>query len=282
MRLRGWWISALAIAGAAAFAMLWSAGAAFASGAVVSTCDYSHLQAAIASADGGQITFACSGTITVPGAVVVPSGQTVWLDGSGESVTLSGGFASRVFDVEGGSLKLAALTVSDGRVFGDFGTVGSNGADGDPNGTLDGSDASPGGPGVSATGGAIFVAAGSTVELTAATLRNNEVTGGGGGAGGSGGAGVEATGSKTDGRGGAGAAGGAGGDGLGGAIYNAGTLTVTQCVFLQDQAVAGGGGAGGAGGSVQADADAGGNGGAGGAGGGAARVAAGRSSTRVP
>ena len=47
---------------------------------------------------------------------------------------------------------------------------------------------------------------------------------------------------RQDGNGGSGAAGGTGGDGLGGAIYNAGTLTVDQCVFLQDQAVAGGGG----------------------------------------
>ena len=109
-------VCALAIAGAAAFTIMWSAPAAFASGAVVSTCDYPHLQAAIASADGGQVTFACSGTITVQQTIVVPSGQTVWLDGSGESVAISGGFANRVFDVEAGTLKLVALTVSDGRV----------------------------------------------------------------------------------------------------------------------------------------------------------------------
>jgi hypothetical protein len=68
------------------------------------------LQAALAG--GGTVTFACSGTIVVP-EIDISSGTTT-LNGTGQSVTLSGNNANRVFNVSGGTLNLQNLTIAHG------------------------------------------------------------------------------------------------------------------------------------------------------------------------
>ncbi len=157
------------------------------------------------------------------------------------------------------------------------GTGGKSGAGGD------------GGDGGDGQGGAIYNAAGATLTITASTFVGDGATGGGGGhageagvggAGGDGGRGGEgAMGSEgnygaggtgkvggaggpggTGGDAGDGGSGGAGGSGQGGAIYNAGTLSVSDTTFLEDGAQGLFGGAGG-------DSDFGGPGGEGGIGG---------------
>ncbi len=136
---------------------------------------------------------------------------------------------------------------------GDTGGAAPNGADGNANGP--------------AEGGALLVDAGATVTLTDDTFNNNEAygqEGGDGGAGGFGGYGGSGgtdgtTASASDGNGGNGGAGGNGGTGgyggnggnaEGGAIYNAGDLTVTGTTFSNNNATGGAGGWGGNGGGA--------------------------------
>jgi hypothetical protein len=88
-------------------------------GGVVTDCsDYNApggLGAAVATS--GVVTFACSGTIVVPAEIeVLASNSPLTIDGTGQSVTLSGGGASRVLRVAAnGVLTLRNLTVRDGR-----------------------------------------------------------------------------------------------------------------------------------------------------------------------
>jgi hypothetical protein len=82
---------------------------------VVSTCDETHLRAALAG--GGTVTFTCSGTITLTaangGAISISSNTKI--DGTGQNVTISGGNAVQVFMVpKGVKLKLNQLTISGG------------------------------------------------------------------------------------------------------------------------------------------------------------------------
>src|SRR4051794_7118069 len=157
------------------------------SGSQVTVCDYSHLTAAIDAAAGGTVTFACSGTITVSPPITVANGQRVSLDSTGQAIVLRGS-SDRIFDVEGGSLVLA----------------------GAPGGNLVLRAGSRTGP--PALGGAIFIASGSTAELSYVSVKDSHVVGQfGGGA-------------------------------SGGAIYNDGSLTVNHSLFVRDGAVAGAGG----------------------------------------
>lgn len=59
----------------------------------VSTCDQSHLDAAVQQANndnaGDTITFSCSGTITLSSTLTINGSMTI--DGSGQSVILDGG-----------------------------------------------------------------------------------------------------------------------------------------------------------------------------------------------
>ena len=165
------------------------------------------------------------------------------------------------------------------------GEPGSPGTDG-----LDGTSGGPGADGAAARGGSVLVNAGSLV-LDGARIRDSQVVGGPGGRGGAGGDGGEGGaggpggpgGNDTPplcsgaGKGGAGAAGGsggsggpggapgAGGAGLGGAVFNAGTLTLRNASSVSGAATGGPGGVGGAGGAGGASG-AGGAGGGGGAG----------------
>ncbi|HUS33944.1 MAG TPA: choice-of-anchor Q domain-containing protein, partial [Verrucomicrobiae bacterium] len=81
-------------------------------GAEVATCDEAGLRAAIQQ--GGTVTFACDGVITLSQTISISGAVT--LDGTGRSVVLSGGGAVRLFEVTaGGALGLVGLTVQDGK-----------------------------------------------------------------------------------------------------------------------------------------------------------------------
>ena len=80
-------------------------------GGIVSVCDEAHLLAALAG--GGTVTFSCSGTITLTATITIAADTTI--DGSGQTVTISGNHAVRVFTVNSGvTLNLNRLTVADG------------------------------------------------------------------------------------------------------------------------------------------------------------------------
>ena len=81
-------------------------------GGVVSVCDEAHLRAALAG--GGTVTFSCSGTITLTAEITIAADTTI--DGSGQTVTISGNNAVRVFTVNSGvTLNLNELTVANGQ-----------------------------------------------------------------------------------------------------------------------------------------------------------------------
>jgi hypothetical protein len=113
--------------------------------------------------------------------------------------------------------------------------------------------------GKSDNGGAIYVNAGATMIASNCMFAGSSAIGATG-ANGSTGNNVS---SGTGGRGGDGSAGTAG---LGGAIYNAGTVSLTNCTLLTNNAVGGSGGNGGTGGSGGGTLGQGGDGGTGGAG----------------
>ena len=73
-------------------------------GGVVTVCDEAHLLSALA--DGGTVTFACSGKNTPAAKITVTANTTI--DGSGQEVAISGNNAVRVFYLNSG----AALKVS--------------------------------------------------------------------------------------------------------------------------------------------------------------------------
>ena len=78
-------------------------------GGVVSVCDQAHLLAALSG--GGTVTFGCSGWIGLTNTISI-SADTV-IDGSGQTITLSGESAVRVFSVNAGkTLNLNNLSVA--------------------------------------------------------------------------------------------------------------------------------------------------------------------------
>jgi hypothetical protein len=78
---------------------------------VVSVCDEAHLKTALTG--GGTVTFICSGTITLTSTITISKNTTI--DGSGQSVTISGNNAVGVFKVNAGmSLSLNRLTILNG------------------------------------------------------------------------------------------------------------------------------------------------------------------------
>ncbi len=113
-------IKHLVILVALMLALVWPASPTSAGG-VVTICDEAHLLAALAG--GGTVTFTCSGTITQSAEITVAADTTI--DGSGQTVTLSGNNAVRVFVVNPGiALNLNSLTIADGLVSGASGEGG--------------------------------------------------------------------------------------------------------------------------------------------------------------
>ena len=93
--------------------------------ATVKSCDEPSLRAALA--EGGTVTFACDGTITLTSTLVIGADTTI--DTSGHHVTLSGGNAVRIFEVLSNvSLCLNNLTLAHGRAAGAEGAAGQGGA----------------------------------------------------------------------------------------------------------------------------------------------------------
>jgi hypothetical protein len=91
-------------------------------GAVVQACDEPSLRAAIAQ--GGTVSFGCSGTITLTQAITITTNVT--LTGVGAVVTISGGDKTRMFDVSPGvEFQLSSLRLTGG--FASYGGAISNG-----------------------------------------------------------------------------------------------------------------------------------------------------------
>ncbi|MBI5386381.1 MAG: hypothetical protein HZA90_17055, partial [Verrucomicrobia bacterium] len=214
-----------------------------------------------ALANGGLVTFACDGTITLTSTKVIATNTT--LEAAGHTITLSGGNAVRLFTVNSNAtLTLLNLTLADGqstnggaiynhrganlaisncvltrhRAVGSHGSDGANGAD-NPNGNQ-GGDGGAGANGTNAAGGALYNLG--AASIVASSFLTNSVVGGNGGNGGRGGSA-----SLSFGVGGDGGSGGQGATAQGGAIYSAFTITLQDCTFAGNQALAGHGGWGG-------------------------------------
>src|SRR5438874_2622731 len=71
---------------------------AYSGGAVTNCDDPANLAAALAG--GGTVTFECGGTITLTHPITIAADTT--LDGTGQSPTISGGNAVRLFNVNPG------------------------------------------------------------------------------------------------------------------------------------------------------------------------------------
>jgi hypothetical protein len=80
-------------------------------GGVVTVCDELHLMAALSG--GGTVTFSCSGTIALTSQISIATNTTI--DGSGQTVTISGNDAVRVMVVNPGvTLNVNQLAIVDG------------------------------------------------------------------------------------------------------------------------------------------------------------------------
>jgi hypothetical protein len=91
---------------------------------VVSNLDEGELTTAIQA--GGTVTFATNGTIVLTAAITIYN--DVVLDGTGHSVTISGGGVARIFELPGGfHLTLRNLTLSNGSASGCGGAIFSQG-----------------------------------------------------------------------------------------------------------------------------------------------------------
>jgi hypothetical protein len=209
------------------------------------------------------------GTIIVTTPIVIGSldGEDADETFDGESeVTVSGDNTNSIFTVYSGSLTLANMTVADGVDARGGGAMyigtnaivtltnctffnnhvrGTNGesafSDTNSSGTkVVGKNGDRGTPGDSAYGGAVFNV-GELGIFNCKFITNSAI-------GGTGGDGAEGESAGT--RGGNGGRGGAGGSAVGGAVFNFGTLTVSNSTFSGNLAQGGSGGIGGLGGSA--------------------------------
>jgi hypothetical protein len=170
--------------------------------------------------NGLTIKFGASGAITLT-SPLPQIGWDVAIDGTGQSVSISGNDQIRVFTVDSGNVAIKNLTIEHGLALGGNGTGGSGGGDGTGGGLLitggsvaidhtdfsnnkaQGGGGDTGGAGGNGLGGAIYVDAGS-LTIQNSLFENNTATGGTGGG-----------------------SGGSNGNGIGAAIYNRnGTVTV--------------------------------------------------------
>jgi hypothetical protein len=175
-----------------------------------------------------------SGTMTIitPFEIV----ENTVLDGTGFSPIISGGNTTQIFFVDPTvNFTMIDVTLSGANNLGATGPAGTTGG----NGGSTGGNGGPGSGGTNSLGGAVHNEGSST--FLGCLFLTNAATGGAGGAGGHGG-----NGSNTGGRGGNG---GNGGVGYGGAIYNIGTVLLSNCTVAGNTATGGAGGVGGTNGS---------------------------------
>ena len=154
------------------------------------------------------------------------------------TLTLSGLTLSGGLSTNGGAIlvEAGAQTFISNCSFRGNAALGSNGlagADGSASSSGIGGNGKNGGKGGSGWGGAIFNAG--DLTLTSCQFLTNRAAGGNGGKGGGGASGAS--------RGGDGGSGGGGATALGGAVYNAGTLWISDCSFEGNTTVGGSGGA---------------------------------------
>ena len=141
----------------------------------VSTCDESHMDAAISQANadnaGDIITFSCSGDITLTSTLTITGNMA--LNGSGQNVTLDGGGSVQVLFVNPGvQFTLNDLTIAHGSSSNSGGGLANNrGTVSINNSTFADNSA--------VVGGGLYNAG--TVNITNSTFANNSATGGGGG-----------------------------------------------------------------------------------------------------
>lgn len=166
----------------------------------ITHCTSQPVKQAIRS--GGSYVFACSGTISINTEMIVPTHKFVSLNGHGRNIRLVG-LRLVVF----GTLDLAHLTLTGGRVMGTPGRAGipgANGMPGNPGKNTSGgahSDAGNGGNGTpgadghngtnghEAGGGTLFLEAGSRTTFQTVTITGSVAYGGNAGSGGNGGSG---------------------------------------------------------------------------------------------
>jgi hypothetical protein len=201
------------------------------SATTLTTTDFGAFQQAVLS--DSNVVFSADGTVTFTNTVTLTN--DVVISAGGNAVTLSGNGSVRLFNVNTGvSLTLFNLTLVNGSLKGTNGIAGTNGAN--AQGTeISGHDGKLATGGESAFGGAIYNAG--NVFAASCAFLTNTVHGGSGGNGGNGG--------NAPLYGGNGGDGGDAGTAVGGAIYNLGMLTLTNCGFSQNVATAGDGGNGG-------------------------------------
>lgn len=214
----------------------------------------------LALTNGGSVTFTGSCSLTLTQQIIITADTVI--DTGGNSVSLSGGNSNRIFVVNSGvTLRLAGLTLANGRSTNGgalyintnaivsltnctltantaAGISGNHGFNGATNVSGIGQDAGWGEAGTDAQGGSIYNLGNLTI-FQCVFSANNALggTGGNGGKGGDGGF-----------RGGKGGWGGGGGGARGGAIYNFGSFTASDCIFSNNVATGGAGGTNGAGG----------------------------------
>ena len=115
------------------------------------------------------MTFSCSGTITLTATITIAADTTI--DGSGQTVTISGNHAVRVFTVNSGvTLNLNRLTVADGSASGNGGGIYNSGTLTVSNSTFSGNSAGYGG-GIYNSG---------TLTVSNSTFSGNSASDGGG------------------------------------------------------------------------------------------------------
>jgi hypothetical protein len=247
---------------------------------------YAEFVAAVAG--GGLVmltncpTIVLSNTVTIATSVTLDAGtNNVMITGNNlvrlftvlpgvtnftlRGLTLSGGNDTNggaLYISQGAVVLLTNCTLASNQAVGDGGVSGTDGS----SGGIDGGNGGNGTAGGSAFGGAIYNL-GSLTALNCQFLTNSAVGGSGGDGGGGG------DGNSTLSEGGNGGHGGNGAPGDGGAIYSAGSLSLSNCTFFGNSVAGGSGGVGGTNGTGEFAGRAG-TGGAGSAGSGAALYSA--------
>ncbi len=184
---------------------------------------------------GGTVVLNFDGTITASSPIVVSVDGTV-VDATGHVVTIDGNNTTRIFDVATNvHFTVINLIIAGGNSIGINGGAGATGGNSSPKGGQ-GGNGTGGGNGL---GGGIYNQG--ITFLENCVLTNDVATGGNGGAGGNGGNGAN----NGFGTGGNGGNGGNGGVGCGGAVYNLGTIILSNCAVTANTAIGGIGGIGG-------------------------------------